>query len=514
MTARVTLVLLAVALTAALACGGKESGEGPEPAASVAPSATPEPTATQTPTPMPTPTATPTPTVTPSPTPSARLPSAEDILEASTEAMMAVSSFHFELDVVVKVESDDFALDLPVEISGDYQAPDRIKASLKMVVIFLTIETEMVSLGNTQYIKEPETGEWQVTVGESSIFLDPAQFVQVELENLKDLAIVGLESLDGVEVYHLTATTAEGTYGGGEGEFQLSLWARVEDGLVARVVAEGEIDLGEVAGDLLGDVGQGAAAVTLKVTLSNFDEEVTIEAPISVPTSSPTSTLAPDATPTPAPQQQGASVVADPDALLQRINAAMGEIDSVHIEGEASVKESEDADSTLLSFEFEGDSIPGGDSRMLMTLELDLGGFAGRFSFETRKVDGVSYTQDPFTGQWRTEEGDSSLFGLLSDAGGLGDISLENMTVELEVLDGLEVYHITGSVPDEPELDFGVLWVGVDDLLVRKVRVPGHIPAGELEGLVQTDSGEVFISTTMTFSRYGEPVAVEAPKVD
>jgi hypothetical protein len=428
--------------------------------------------------------------------------------------MNGVSSYHFEMDIVVSVKSEDFALEIPVEISGDYQAPDRIKASLKMAVIFLTIETEIVRLGNTQYIKDPETGEWQVTVGESALFMDPGQFVQVESENLNDLAMVGLETLDGVEVYHLAATTVEGTYGGGGGEFRLSLWTRVKDGLVAKVEAEGEVDLREAAGGLLGDVGQGAAEVTLAVTLSDFGEEVAIEAPISVPTSSPTSTPTPAALPTPAPQQQGASVMAHPDALLQLVNAAMREIDSLHIEGEASFKESEGAESTLLSIQFEGDSTRRGDNRMLITMALNLGGIVGRFTFETREVGGVSYTQDPFTRQWRIEEGDSSPFALLADTGGLGDISLENMTVELDVLDGLEVYHITGSVSDNPDLDSGVLWVGTGDLLFRKVQVAGRTAAAELEGLVPADSGEIFMSTTLTYSRFGEPVAIEAPQVD
>ncbi len=514
MMARITQVLLAVVLAAGLACGDTDKSESTEPAAAVAPTPTSEPNATPSPEPTAIHTPPPTATATPSPTPAAPLPSAGDILEASTEAMRAVSSFHFEMDIVASIESEDLALELPVEISGDYLAPDKIKASLKMTVIFLIIETEMVSLGNTQYIKDPETGEWQITVGESSIFMDPGQFVEVELENLSDLKMVGLETLDGVEVYHLTATAAEGIYGGGGGEFQLSMWIRSEDGLVARVVAEGDLNIGEAAGGLLGDVGDGAASVTLTATLSNFGEDVAIEAPILVPTATPTAAPAPLALSTPIPMNQGASVVADPDALLQLINDSMSEIGSVHIEGEASIKESEDAESALMTIQIKGDNAPDGDSRMLMAIEIDLGDFAGSFNYETRVVGGVSYIQDAFTTQWQIDDGDSSPLDLIGGAGGVAEITLENMTVELAVLDGLDVYHITGSVPDDPDVNAAVLWVGVEDLLVRKLQSSGQIAADELEGLVPAGSGQIFMSTTLTFSKFGELVTIEAPAID
>jgi hypothetical protein len=514
MMSRITLVLLLVVVAAGLACGDTDTSESAEPAAATAITPTSEPIATPSPEPTATQTPAPTATATPSPTPAAPLPLAGDVVEASTEAMKVVPSFHFEMDIVASIESEDLALELPIEISGDYLAPDKIKASLKMTVIFLIIETEMVSLGNTQYIKDPETGEWQVTAGESSILMDPGQFVEMELENLRDLKMVGLETLDGVEVYHLTATATEGTYGGGGGEFQLSMWIRSADGLVARVVAEGDVDIGEAAGGLLGDVGEGASSVTLTATLSNFGEDVAIEAPILAPAATPTAAPAPPVLSTPIPLNQGASVVPDPDALLQLINDSMNEIGSVHIEGEALIKESEDAESALMSIQFEGDDAPNGDSRMLMAIEIDLGGFAGSINYETRVVGGVSFIQDPFTTQWQIDEGDSSPLDVIGGAVGVADIAIENMTVELAVLDGLDVYHITGSVPDEPEVNAGVIWVGVDDLLVRKLQLSGQMAANELEGLVPAGSGEVFMSTTFTFSKFGEPVTIEAPAID
>ena len=507
MRTRWVVAMLVVVLVAALACGDGDADGGTETAA-VAPTSTPEPTATFTPTPTPTPTPSPTPSPTSTPTP---VPvSAREVLEASLEAMDALSSFHFELEMVLSVESEDFALDIPIELSGDFQAPDRVRASVLLTLLFLTIETEVVSIGDTQYVKDPETGEWQVSVGQGGLFTDPGQFIQLT-QDLRDLALVGLETLDGLEVRHLTARAVEGSYGGTGGEFQLSLWIRTDDALLARIVSEGETSLDTLGGDLLGDLGQGAAKVMITLNLSEFGKEVTIVAPVGLPTPTATPTTAPPAA---APEPEGEPAVADPDALVQRVNAAMNAVQSVHFEGEMSVRESQESEAALLSAEFEGNAIPGGDSRMVMNLKLDLGGFAGRFTFEARDVGGVSYTQDPFTNQWQIEEGGSSLSANIVAPGVVEVLSLEDITVVLDALDGLEVFRVTGSVPDDPEVDVMVLWVGIDDLLVRRAFLSGRAPVSEFGGLVPAEAGQVFMSFTMTYSRYGEPVAIEAPKVN
>jgi hypothetical protein len=51
------------------------------------------------------------------------------------------------------------------------------------------------------------------------------------------------------------------------------------------------------------------------------------------------------------------------------------------------------------------------------------------------------------------------------------------MVVDTEVLDGLRVYRVTGTVPDDPDVELVVLWAGTDDLLIRQVLVQGHVPA-------------------------------------
>ena len=228
-----------------------------------------------------------TPTTTPVPL------SPTEIMESSVAAMRLVDSFHFEMDVMVRPEGVE--LGIPVTLSGDFQAPDRLQGTLSITIAFFSVETEIVAVGDTLYTTDFETREWQVSDGGAGFFTDPAGFVRVEASLLKDLVLVGVETVDGAALYHLRATVPAGTYGVSAGEFQASFWVSVDDGLLTQVVAEGDIALGEEVGDLFKGLAAGRASVSLTLKLSDFGELVSIEAPdLDAPVS-------PAMTPTPTP---------------------------------------------------------------------------------------------------------------------------------------------------------------------------------------------------------------------
>jgi hypothetical protein len=510
MNIRILVGLLAV-LVVSFAAACDETG----PDTSATTDATAEPTVSTVEEATPTPEPTPTPVPPPTPTPTPLSVSALEVMEASIAAMDALASFRFDLDIVASMDSEGSALEVPIQMTGSYVAPDSVEATLAMDLLFITIETEYVSLGDTQYVMDPLSGEWQVTVDAGGTIIDPASFVIQEASGLRDLVLSGLEVLDGVDTYRLTATSVDGAFGGVAGEFALIIWVRTSDGLVAKIVAEGEAELGLIGGDLLGDIGQESAMMTITLALSGFGEDIIIEPPVAAQAPSPTATAGPAATSTAATGPPPSQAVDDADALLARINATMEAVEALHFTGEVAIKESPDAESALLSITFEGDSAQSGDTSMIMNMGVDLGGFAANFAFETREVGGVIYDRNPLTNEWQiTDESSAPLSSELTGPGAFDNVQLDGMSVVFADLDGLTVYRISGTVPDEPDVETMVLWVGTEDLLVRRFEVVGRMAAAELEGLVAGDAGELSMSSIITFSEFGEPKVIEAPNVD
>ena len=222
-----------------------------------------------------------------------------------------------------------------------------------------------------------------------------------------------------------------------------------------------------------------------------------------------------DPTETPVPASGTAQEQAEAAVVLDHINAAMALVTTLHVDGEIVFKVSKEAESQLVSMEFEGEGDPGpeGDGRTLITVRITSEGLDLTFTFETREVDGVSYTQDPLTEEWEIDEEDEADEEGAFTAVLTGELELENIAVEADSLDGSRMYRVTGSVPDDPEAEHLTLWAGFDDLLVRQVSIEGLVLASEFEGLVPQDREQLYQSQEYRLSKFNDPVEVVAPLV-
>ncbi len=277
----------------------------PTPTASPTPTPTPSPTLIPTPTPIPLPTEVP--TRTPAPTPSVPgasaatepLSEAEQIYFDAADAMSLVDSFHYEMNATLSLAADGLGFTIPVEMTGDFQAPDRSQGSLSMNIILFQVETQFVNIGDTSYSTDPDTGEWTVGAANGVFFGDPADFADPEfLEaagNFAELTIKGIDDLDGVEAYHLGGMlSAEEADATGAEDFATEFWIGVDDGLFRQVSFAGELDAEELTTDDLpvGDLDVSDAQFSAMLTFSDYNKPIEIVAP-DLPVAEPPSPLDP-----------------------------------------------------------------------------------------------------------------------------------------------------------------------------------------------------------------------------
>ena len=83
---------------------------------------------------------------------------AAGVLQAGLEAVAAEPSFHFDMNAELSVDAQGTSLDIPLTISGDFLAPDRFQGTMELKIFFFTIETEIITIGDTTWTKDPETG--------------------------------------------------------------------------------------------------------------------------------------------------------------------------------------------------------------------------------------------------------------------------------------------------------------------------------------------------------------------
>ena len=212
--------------------------------------------------------------------------SPETILAASLAETALAESFHFEMDANVKVTISGIPLSIPVTFVGDFQEPARMRGTAAISVGFASLQTDIVTIGDTVYATDPETGEWEVNSDPDLLLFDPLDFVGAggpKIGDFEGLELAGVEVLQGDQVYHLTGMVPAEAFGESEGEAQAHFWIGVQDMLFRQVRFEGELSLEGIEGALGGSVPagvlSGAATITITITFSDYDEPVVIEAP-------------------------------------------------------------------------------------------------------------------------------------------------------------------------------------------------------------------------------------------
>jgi ligand-binding sensor domain-containing protein len=192
------------------------------------------------------------------------------MLEAAFSAL-ETDSYHFEMDMEMAVAEGGMTMEIPFTFTGDFQAPDRVQGTMSMSFLGMTIELEFITIGETAYTTNMETGEWEVSTEQVSPFA-PEDFTGIDPADIEDLALVGEETLDGTAVYHLTGTVSAqelgDAMGEAQGELQVGYWIGVEDGRLRQNAVEGELS------------AEGGTIDLIATTVySDYGQSVTIEPP-------------------------------------------------------------------------------------------------------------------------------------------------------------------------------------------------------------------------------------------
>ena len=512
---RAMLFAAAVLAAIVIAACGDDGGSSSEPDTASVPTAAPSPTPVPpTPTPVPSPTPEPTATPVPSPTPAAApqpaatpagtastsLYGPKELLEIAVTSTTALEAFHFEMDVVLTVEAEGAEIELPIKIAGDLKTPNMIQAKMSMNLGFLAFETEIVDTGEKMYIKDPTTGEWTVDESSGSLVANPAEFIDLDTEELGSLSLARKETIDGVEHYVIEAKTdVEGA------EVSYVFWVRVPDNLIARIEAEGKITPPE--GQLtqgLGDIG----SMKLSMQLSDYGKDIEIVAPIQPSSQTPSlPSNAPSTTTTTTKQAIGEPLT--DYTVLTAYTQAMLAAGSAHVVGEVTIKNSPDAENSIMRQTFEGEGVLNGNNTTSGTIDIDDSGFSATIPFETRRVDGVEYEKDPQSGQWvENLSGEPGILTTLFDFTVIGPVNLVEPTVSSQTLDGVPVLLLQASVETELPIDTVYLWIGEEDHLLRRARLESIQSGGQFE---LPPDVTLYIAITADYSLHGQEVTVERP---
>lgn len=128
----------------------------------------------------------------------------QEVVAQSVQRMKILSGFRFSIDRTGGLAFIDSSQSLAFRrAEGDFVAPDRAQATIRVIAPGLVTEVEIVSIGDIQWETHPLTGSWQQLppnwgFNPASLF-DAETGIQPLLEtDLSDLGFVGFEELEEV----------------------------------------------------------------------------------------------------------------------------------------------------------------------------------------------------------------------------------------------------------------------------------------------------------------------------
>lgn len=202
-------------------------------------------------------------------------PTAQQVLSATQKNFRTVTAFH----VVLKTDNLGTASANQVQLrsaEGDVVMPDKVQAQANILLSGQPVTVKLVSIGATQYITDPITGQWRVIKG----VLDPRTLTN------PDTGIISLagkltklsgptdDTVNGVPCWRVTGLLDAKNlafFTGGHVPagtmLQTSVCAGKSDGLLYQLVVTGQAAPGDTP------------QTTRTFTISKYNENISIMAP-------------------------------------------------------------------------------------------------------------------------------------------------------------------------------------------------------------------------------------------
>jgi hypothetical protein len=241
----------------------------------------------------------PVPTPTPTPVPATPTPVPEPVVDAGSSAgavkigevqmaeiratvagILDDESFHFVLEASIQASIAGISLDIPVSAAGDFEPPDRSKATLSINMGFVSFEIETVTADGAAFATDPQTGDWVKSEAGGGLLSSPHEAIGLVVGVADLLKVVGFESIADAPVLHLRAKDALGVLSNDpEGTATIDVWIGLDDFKPVRIGIEGEISLSDLGDQFPAQIGGGPARFAAMITISAYGTPVVIDVP-------------------------------------------------------------------------------------------------------------------------------------------------------------------------------------------------------------------------------------------
>ncbi|MBT3941613.1 MAG: hypothetical protein HOF43_02695 [Chloroflexi bacterium] len=216
-------------------------------------------------------------------------------------------------------------------------------------------------------------------------------------------------------------------------------------------------------------------------------------------------------TPTPVVEPTPVEVSNDPTVVLPAISGAMASAGSWQIQAQLTVEDGSGDTRQSLTTVINGARSGPGSNIVLTSSSAITGSITGSTSSENRIVASTRYRRDPNSGDWSVSNASDATPGLTIDAAAVDQIEASSAEITIENFEGEQVYHVTGSIPGVDAAAKVEVFAGVNDNLVRMIRLEGTALPANFGGLLAISDTPLPQVVEARYLEYGRQISVHVP---
>ena len=194
--------------------------------------------------------------------------------------MAALASGHVQVEITVAVRAGE-GQSMSMDISGDFQAPDRSHVAVEIAVDGAGANVEVIAIGSDAYVKAPGADVWTASTESPTPYGDLFAFgafdTGLDNEIVEHFEPVVRHELGGEAVYYLTgplsgevlADVIDDAETPPDAQGEIEYWVGVDDRLVRKAAIRFK----------LSEAGMGASKIEAVMVLSDFGKPVDIQPP-------------------------------------------------------------------------------------------------------------------------------------------------------------------------------------------------------------------------------------------
>lgn len=216
-------------------------------------------------------------------------------------------------------------------------------------------------------------------------------------------------------------------------------------------------------------------------------------------------------TPTTEVASTATEISTDPVVVLPAISKAMAEAGTWQVEAQLTVTDDSEEAAQSLVTTINGARSGQGSNIVLTSSTAVTGSISGSTSSENRIVDGKRYRRDPNSGEWAVSDAGEANPGLTVDAAAVDQLEVSSARMVVEQFEGEQVFHISGSIPGVESAASVEIYAGVDDFLVRLIKLEGTALPANFGGLLALNDEPLPQTVEARYFDHGRQITVHVP---